>query len=181
MSFIDTLRQRNEVFADASFGPGLTMLPSRKTVIIGCVDPRVDPADLFKLQPGEAVVIRNVGGRISGDTLETMGVLRTVAKTFGQEIGEGWNWVVLHHTDCGIINCKHANPDLLSRHFKVTLPELDAMEIEDPHKAVLVDIAKLRSNLNLPGDVTVTGMVYDVATRRVEVVAPSARLREKSN
>ena len=31
-----------------------------KPLIIGCVDPRVDPADIFGLKAGEAAVIRNV-------------------------------------------------------------------------------------------------------------------------
>jgi carbonic anhydrase len=35
-------------------------MPSLKTMIIGCVDPRVDPFDIFGLAPGEAAVIRNL-------------------------------------------------------------------------------------------------------------------------
>jgi carbonic anhydrase len=79
-------------------------MPSLKTMIIGCVDPRVDPFDIFGLAPGEAPVIRNVGGRITPATLQTMAMLRIVAKASGGEIGPGWNLIVLHHTDCGI-NC----------------------------------------------------------------------------
>jgi hypothetical protein len=53
-----------------------------KTMIIGCVDPRVDPVDIFGLVPGEAAVIRNVGGRITPATLQTMAMLRIVAIEF---------------------------------------------------------------------------------------------------
>ncbi len=60
MNVIETLTQRNEAFAISGFSPGLKILPSMATLIIGCVDPRVDPVDLFKLQAGEAAIIRDV-------------------------------------------------------------------------------------------------------------------------
>lgn len=60
MTVIDTLTQRNEAFADSRFSADLKIMPSMKTMIIGCVDPRVDPADIFGLVPGEVAVIRNV-------------------------------------------------------------------------------------------------------------------------
>ncbi|WP_316157967.1 hypothetical protein [Cupriavidus sp. BIC8F] len=52
MSFLETLNQRNEVFAKNRFSADLKIMPSMKTVIIGCVDPRVDPVDIFQLEPG---------------------------------------------------------------------------------------------------------------------------------
>ena len=102
MTVIDTLIQRNEAFAGSRFSADLKIMPSMKTMIIGCVDPRVDPFDIFGLVPGEAVVIRNVGGRITPATLQTMAMLRIVAQASGGEIGQGWNLTVLHHNDCGI-------------------------------------------------------------------------------
>src|SRR5271154_3434307 len=75
--------QRNEVFAASRFSTGLKIIPSMKAMIIGCVDPRVDPADIFGLAPGEAAVIRNVGGRITPATLQTMAMLRIVARATG--------------------------------------------------------------------------------------------------
>jgi len=41
-------------------------------MIIGCVDARVDSVDIFGLALGEAAVIRNVGGRITPATFQTM-------------------------------------------------------------------------------------------------------------
>ena len=63
MSVIETLTQRNEAFANSRFSADLKIMPSMKTMIIGCVDSRVDPVDIFGLAPGKAAVIRNVGGR----------------------------------------------------------------------------------------------------------------------
>ena len=131
MSFLDTLIARNAAFASAGFSADLKMLPSRKTIILGCVDPRVDPVDVLGLEPGEAVVIRNIGGRINAPLLETMAILRTVAQAAGKDIGPGWYLVVLHHTDCGSIGCLHHAPDQLAKHLGVTLAGSGALAISD--------------------------------------------------
>lgn len=179
MDYLETLTERNADFAANGFASGLKMLPSMKTIIVGCVDPRVDPADLFGLETGEAVVIRNVGGRINNALLETMDILETVAGVAGKTIGDGWNLIMLHHTDCGIIPCyKHA-PELLARNLNVTVKELDRMEIADPHAAVRLDVAALKNNPDLAAGFMVSGVVYDVANGTVETVVPATRLRDE--
>ena len=179
MTVIDTLTKRNEVFASSRFSADLKIIPSMKTMIVGCVDPRVDPADIFGLAPGEAAVIRNVGGRITPATLQTMAMLRIVAKASGGDIGLGWNLIVLHHTDCGITRLVRS-PELLAKHFGVTPTELDGLAIADPHKAVAIDVAALKGNPLLPGGFLVTGLVYDVTTGRIEIVVPPALLRPEN-
>jgi carbonic anhydrase len=179
MDVVETLFRRNADFAKDGFATDLKMLPSMRTVIVGCVDGRVDPADIFELKPGEAVVIRNVGGRINMALLETMTILQTVANAAGKAIGEGWNLIVLHHTDCGIIPCyKHA-PGLLAQHLNVTEDELNKMAIANPYQAVRLDVAALKANNNLPAAMMVSGVVYDVANGKVEIIVPPIRLRDE--
>jgi len=43
---IETLNGRNRDFASYRHVSSLKMMPSMKTLIIGCVDPRVDPVDV---------------------------------------------------------------------------------------------------------------------------------------
>lgn len=179
MTFVQSLIERNAAFVQEGFNADLKIIPSRKSMIIGCVDPRVDPVDVLKLQPGEAAVIRNVGGRVNPALLETMAILRTVSRVGGNEVGDGWNLIVLHHTDCGITGCNHHAPDLLANYMGVTEAQLPALEIDDPYKAVEVDIAALRANPKLPGGFTVTGLVYDVKTGRIDTVVPAGLLREE--
>jgi carbonic anhydrase len=180
MNVIDDLTRRNEAFVNSRFSAELKIMPLMKTVIIGCVDPRVDPVDIFQLAPGEAVVIRNVGGRVDMSTLDTMAILRTVAKAAGKEIGPGWNLIVLHHTDCGIVPCLHHSPELLAKHLGVKPEDLESLAIDDPYKAVAIDVAALKANPKLPGGFLVTGVVYDVVTGHVRTVVPTALLREES-
>jgi carbonic anhydrase len=42
---------------------------------------------------------------------------------------------------------------------------------------VVVDVAALKANPNLPGGFTVKGLVYDVTTGLIETVVPSGLLR----
>lgn len=180
MNIIESLMQRNEAFATSGFSPVLKMLPSARTMILGCVDPRVDPADIFSLAPGEALIIRNVGGRLDPGTLQTFGILRAVAKSRGAEVGDGWNLIILHHTDCGIIPCHHHAPEKLATYLGVEQDALAMMAIDDPYASVALDIATLKANPKLPPAITVTGLVYDVATGIVKTVVPPARLREEA-
>ncbi|MCB8878616.1 hypothetical protein ACELLULO517_00110 [Acidisoma cellulosilytica] len=173
---IDSLAARNDDFSADGFVSGLKMMPSRKTIIISCADPRVDPFDIFKLTPGEAAVIRNVGGRTDPGTLETMALLRSVVNALGGDIGPGWNLIVLHHTDCGIRHCQTHAPDLLAKHMGTTVAGLESMAITDPHAAVAMDVASLKRNPKTPVGALVTGLVYDCATGRVEMVVPTAPL-----
>ena len=139
MTTFDTLIERNQEFAAHNFFKDLTLMPTLRVMIIGCVDPRVDPAHVFGLGPGEAIVIRNVGGRITPAALETMGMLGRIAQADGGPPA-GFHLVVLHHTQCGIAHLE-GRPDLLASYFGIGQEGLKAKEVTDPHAAVAVDVA----------------------------------------
>jgi carbonic anhydrase len=177
MNLIESLLEGNAAFAATGFDADLKIMPTKKMIILGCADPRVDPADIFGLVNGDAAVIRNVGGRVGPATLETMALLRSVVQDRGGDIGAGWDFVVLHHTDCGIKNCRNRAPELLARHMGVAPDALAGLAIDDPYEAVALDVAALKANPKLPDALAITGMVYDVATGLVRVVVPSAPVR----
>jgi carbonic anhydrase len=180
MNVISKLIKRNKSFVADSFPAGLKIIPTLKTMIIGCVDSRVDPSEILGLRLGEAVVMRNVGGRVDPAILLNMSILGTVTKASGGEVGTGWNLIVLHHTDCGIKPCFVHAPELLAKQFGVPLAQLSELGIDDPYKSVKIDVAALKSNPKLAGSFVVTGMVYDVETGVVETVVPSAPLRDET-
>lgn len=176
MDFNDVMLERNAEFAKTAFAPELKMMPSTGTVVVGCVDPRVDPANVLGLKQGEAAVIRNVGGRVNKPLLETLAILGVVAKAAGRPDGAR-NLVLLQHTDCGIIGCHHHAPALLADHLGVEATGLDELAVTDPYKAVALDVAALRANSKLPDNVVVSGLVYDVKTGEIATVVPPAPLR----
>lgn len=176
MDFNDVMLERNAEFANTAFSPELGMMPSTGTLIVGCVDPRVDPAYVLGLKQGEAAVIRNVGGRMNKSLLETLAVLAVVAKAAGRPDGAR-HLVLLQHTDCGIIGCHRHAPALLAKHLGVELNALDDLAVTDPYEAVALDVAALRANTELPDGLIVSGLVYDVKTGRIRTVVPAAPLR----
>lgn len=180
MSVVDTLTQRNQLFARRRFSPDLKIVPSLRTIIIGCVDPRVDPAEIFALEPGEAAIIRNVGGRVYPSTVQTMDMLSEVSRASGGLLAAGWNLVVLHHTDCGILRLGHAQEELAS-HFGVAPNALADLAVTDPAASIAVDIAALKADPRLSGEVVVSGLVYDVKTGRTTTVAAPQPLRPKGS
>src|SRR5262249_62085171 len=110
MSNLDSLLERNQVFAAQQSAAGTLMpslphaLPNVKAIIIGCADMRVDPAHILGIKPGEAVVMSNIGGRITPGVLEQLGVLGRVGQIAGENLGGGGGFygIILQHTDCGI-------------------------------------------------------------------------------
>jgi carbonic anhydrase len=181
---LDSLVTRNKDFAAQQTAAGTLMpslpraMPNVKALIIGCADMRVDPAHVLGIQPGEAVVIRNIGGRITPGLLEQLGLLGRIGQVAGKIPGGGgeFHLVVLHHTDCGITRLT-GDPAMLTRYFQIQEGELKAKAVSDPRAAVAVDVALLRTISALPGEWLVSGLVYDVATGLIEIVVPPAPIR----
>jgi carbonic anhydrase len=184
VTHLDSMLERNKDFAAQQSAAGTLMpslpraLPNVKAIIVGCADMRVDPGDLLKLKPGEAVVIRNIGGRITPGLLEQLGLLGRIGAVAGEIPGGGgeFHLIVLQHTDCGITRLA-GDPAMLTHYFQIQQEELKTKAVTDPRAAVAVDVASLRAIPALSGDWLVSGLVYDVATGLVEVVVPPAPIR----
>jgi carbonic anhydrase len=184
MAYLETLLERNREFAAQQSAAG-TLVPSLATAtatvkafVIGCVDMRVDPADILGLEPGEALVLRNVGGRIVPSLLEQMGLLGRIGEVVQKKPGGGgeFHLVVMQHTDCGITRLTN-DPAKLAHFFGIAESALPGKSVSDPRAAVAADVASLRAVPTLPGSWILSGLVYDVATGKIEVVIPPAPIR----
>jgi carbonic anhydrase len=184
MTNLDSMLERNKDFAARQSAAGTLMprlgpaLPNVKAVIIGCADMRVDPAHVLGIEPGEAVVMRNIGGRITPGLLEQLGLLGRIGEVAGEIPGGGGEFhiVVLQHTDCGITRLAN-DPAMLAGYFQTPEGELKKKAVSDPRAAIQVDVALLRAVPALPGDWLVSGLIYDVATGLVEIVVPPTPIR----
>lgn len=175
MTTLDTLTERNHDFATHQFTTGLPLMPTLKTLIISCADPRVDPAHVLGLELGEALVLRNAGGRVTPATVQMIALLGAIAQVEGQNPGSGFQLIVLHHTDCGLTRLA-GKPGLLAGYFGISQADLETKAVTDPRAAVAVDVTALKAIPALPGNWLVTGLVYDVTTGLVEVVVPPVPL-----
>lgn len=162
----DELVRRNAAFAAGGAFAGLPFPTSQTLRVIGCVDSRVDPSDVLGLELGEAVVMRNIGGRVTPEALRSWALLGRLGQ--GQSPAGG-HMVILHHTDCGIRRLADY-PDQLAVFFEIPVADLGGKAVLDPYAAVRVDVDIARRTL--PAGLLVSGLVYDVDTGLVEVVVP---------
>jgi len=141
MNHLDLMLKRNKKLAAP-----MPLLPQSlqilKAVIVGCADMRVDPAHVLGIEPGEAVVMRNIGGRVTPGFLEELGLLGRIGQIAGAIPGGGgeFHLIVLQHTDCGITRLP-GDPALLAHYFQMQEGELKSKSILDPRAAVTIDVA----------------------------------------
>jgi carbonic anhydrase len=179
--------KRNQDFAAQQSAAGTLMpslpraMPNVKAIIIGCADMRVDPAHILGITPGEAIVMRNIGGRITPGLLEQLSLLGRIGEVAREIPGGGgeFHLIVLQHTDCGITRLAR-DPAMLTHYFQIQEGELKTKAVTNPRAAVAVDVAFLRAIPALPEEWLVSGLIYDVATGFVEIVVPPAPLHESA-
>jgi carbonic anhydrase len=148
------------------------LTPSLRLVVLTCADHRVDPAHVLGIGPGDAIVLRNPGGRVTRDVLRSLAVLSTVAAI--EDLGTGFDFLVLHHTDCGMSRLAPAeHAALVAEYVGVGLDEVPGLTLEDPRLAAEHDATLLAAMLDSPA-ATVTAAVYDLDTGLVEVICSTS-------
>jgi len=173
MTKMSPLLERNEQFA-AAYTPGPLGPPAAQVVIVTCLDHRVDPAIILGLQLGDAVVIRNTGGRVTQAVIDDVAYLAFLAGQLFSSVvaAEGlFEVAVVHHTQCGTGFL--ADPGFRHQAAEATgLSDaaLEAAAVADPCTTVKADVERLLAAPSLSPKVSVSGHVYDIATGRVTTV-----------
>ncbi|WP_170393400.1 carbonic anhydrase [Ruegeria arenilitoris] len=172
MSNSDILFARNRVFAETFPASDLPIVPKLRTVILTCVDARVDPAHVLGLDLGDAVVIRNNGGRVTEAVIQEIATLAFMVKKMdGDRLGP-FEVVIMHHTQCGAE--RFADPKFQHAIMESIGVDVSGSAISNHEQSIREDIAKLSGAGNVPGYVVVSGAIYNVVTGSLtEVVAPS--------
>jgi carbonic anhydrase len=167
----DELVRRNAGFAAGGAFAGLAFPTPRTLQVLTCVDSRVDPAHVLGLDLGEAVVTRNIGGRVTPAVLRSWGLLAKLRQSNRDDTPTTGppHLAILHHTDCGIKQLA-AFPEQLAEFFEIPVADLDSKAINDPRAAVRIDVEIARRAL--PSGRVISGLVYDTETGLIEVVVP---------
>src|SRR5919201_3729843 len=79
-SNIDPALERNRVFAAADGHQGAVVFPNLRLIVITCLDPRVDPAHFLGLSLSDAMVVRNVGGRVTPEGINDVAFIGQIAE-----------------------------------------------------------------------------------------------------
>lgn len=173
MSNTTTLLKRNRQFASDFAAAELPILPKLRAVVLTCGDARVDPAHILGLELGDAVVIRNNGGRVTPEVVSEIAALSfLVAKLDGAE-RRPFELIIIQHSECGAE--RFANPELQSAIKEQLGVDVSSVAITDHEVSLREGVERLRDAPEVPGYIVVSGFIYDVRTGRVrEVIAPAA-------
>lgn len=174
-SAIDSAIERNRVFAAAGGHQGAVVFPRLRLFVITCLDPRTDPAHFLGLDLSDALVVRNVGGRVTPEVINDIAFITQITESLLPD-GPLFEVAVIHHTQCGT---GALADDTFRRRYaeRIGAAETSLKEhaVLDPVATVTRDVERLRSTAAIPGRVTVSGHVYDVVTGLVETVLPARR------
>jgi len=165
MSNMNPLVKRNQTFAATGAHQGLTPIPAHQLVVVTCMDGRVDPAHFLGLELGDALVIRNAGGRVTSDVVQEIAFIGAVTDMMLGDNAEPFEVAVIHHTGCG--SGVLANPEFRAMLVDRTGADDQALAnsaVTDPVKSVSHDVELLSQSPLLPARASVSGHVYDVET-----------------
>jgi carbonic anhydrase len=167
--------ERNRVFAAAGGHAGAVVFPNLRLLVITCLDPRTDPAHFLGLDLSDAIVVRNVGGRVTPEVINDVAFISQITENVLPE-GPLFEVAVIHHNQCGT---GALADDTFRRRYaeRIGAEETTLQEhaVLDPVATVTRDVERLRSAPAISPRVTVSGHVYDVVTGLVKTVVQDRR------
>jgi carbonic anhydrase len=179
-SNIDPALERNRAFAAAEGHQGAVVFPNLDLFVITCLDPRVDPAHVLGLGLSDAIVVRNVGGRVTPEVLNDIAFISQIAESVVPD-GPLFEVAVIHHTQCG---AGALADDTFRRRYAQRIGAEESTlrdhAILDPAATVTSDVDRICSSPAISPRVGVSGHVYDVATGLVQTVIPAGHRGDQS-
>jgi carbonic anhydrase len=171
-----TYIERNEKFAatEAKSGvPEIPFIPNRQLYLITCIDPRVEPAATVGLELGEAIVARNVGGRVTPAVVKDMAWILHLHENLAPD-ADWFEIAVIHHTDCG--SGLFARDELRAGYVARggwDDETASGLAVLDPAETVAEDVQRLRTAPELQPtikNVKIGGYAYDIRTGKITTV-----------
>ena len=169
---VDAALERNRAFAAAGGHEGAVVFPNLQLFVITCLDPRTDPAHFLGLGLSDAMVVRNVGGRVTPEVINDVAFIGQLAETLLPD-GPRFEVAVIHHTQCG--TGALADDTFRGRYAErigVEESSLRDHAVLDPAATVTRDVGLLRAARSISPRIKVSGHVYDVVTGLVQTVVP---------
>jgi carbonic anhydrase len=171
MSIVASLLRKNARFAERFRLAGLPAAPASGVAILTCMDARLDVLRMLGLQLGDAHVVRNAGARASEDAIRSLVASATLGDT--REI------LVIHHTRCAMRSV--TNEELQERVTELTGADATGVEFTPPltdlRESVWEDVRRIATARFIPAEVSVSGLIYDVDTGKLELVVDPSRAR----
>lgn len=126
----------------------------QRIAVVACMDARLDAAGFLDDWPAPVHIVRNAGGRATGD------VLRSLAASCAMGTRR---ILVFHHTDCAMAT--HSDEQIRDLLPAGADPDIDFLTISDPEEALREDLLSIGSSRLLPAEIEVAGFIYDLDSR----------------
>ena len=161
-SFDDVLKS-NETYAAEFVDSGLPGQAAKGLAVVTCMDSRIDPLHMLGLEPGEAKILRNAGGRVTDDVLRTL-VLATHLLGVDRVL-------VVEHTDCKMASATDDQVhQTIYENSGIDTRSLEFRTMDNQLASLKGDVQRICSSPYLPKETAVGGFLYDVRTGRLSQV-----------
>jgi carbonic anhydrase len=179
VSGLDQLLDRNKTFAgtDAKDNvPAIPFIPNKQTFIITCIDPRVDPTNILGLNLGDAIVCRNVGGRVTPAVIQDVAWISYLHEVKTPD-APWFELAIIHHNDCG--SGFFADGELRHGFAERGFDEsaLSELPVLKPAETVILDVQRLAAAPQVSSKIRISGYAYDLHTGLLTTVVPPDRGR----
>jgi carbonic anhydrase len=179
-SNITPVLARNRAFAAAGGHKDAVVFPNLRLFVVTCLDPRVDPAHILGLELSDAMVVRNVGGRVTREVINDVAFIAEMVENVLPE-GRLFEVAVIHHTQCGAGALADATfRRRYARRIGADEADLRDHAVLDPAATVTSDLERLGSAPAISERVTFSGHVYDVLTGLVQTILPARSKNRES-
>jgi carbonic anhydrase len=157
MGAFDDLLSANADFAESFVDDGLPGQAAKGLAIVTCMDSRIEPLAMLGLKRGDAKILRNAGGRVTGDVLRTL-VLATHLLGVTRVL-------VVEHTECKMASATEEQVhEQIQSDFGIDTRSLNFKVMDDQLASIKRDVQRVRSSPYLPKDLEVGGFLLDVRT-----------------
>jgi carbonic anhydrase len=171
------LLERNRAYAAGRGRTEVPVIPRYLTFVIACLDPRVEPAAVLGIEPGDAIVVRNAGGRVTDAVIADVALISSIGEAMGAGTGASpLEVAVIHHTQCGTgFLADEGFMHAFAERTGLDEVALAAEAVVDPVATVRADVERLLASPLASGRICVSGHVHDLETGLVTtIVAPTA-------
>ncbi len=145
----------NKEFASAHTLQGFDGIAHAGVAMVTCMDSRIDPLRMIGLNPGDAKILRNPGGRVTDQVLVAV-VLSVTLLNVNRVL-------VVEHTRCAMASSTET--ELQARVGETAGADASWMSlgaINDQEATIRGDVLRITSHPLVPKSVEVGGFIYDV-------------------
>ena len=160
----DDLLAANRTYAETFDLQGFDGIAKSGVMLVTCMDSRIEPLGMLGLQPGDAKILRNPGGRVDDRAL--------VALVLGNNLLGVDRILIVEHTRCAVAS--NDEETILGRVGESAGQDAHWLPVDviaDQRRALTEDVHKVTSHPLIAGSVHVGGFLYDVDSGLLERVA----------